>query len=388
MAIVSIVRCDTYELARVRRALIEALEPFGTIGAFVQPGQRVLLKPNLLMPVRPERAITTHPAVVEAMVGLVQDAGGEPFVIDSPGGPFHTGVIMRRLYRDTGMLAVSERTGVPLLYDVASVQVPTSDGVLIKRLDLLKVYQEADVIISLPKFKTHGLTAITGSIKNLFGLVPGMTKPAYHSKLPDVDAFCDMLLDIVVTIGPALSVMDGVVGLEGDGPSLGGTPRQIGVLLAGQDCVAIDAIASQIMGLSPDRLPLFQAAERRGWWPLDIQGVGTPLADVIVPGFVPSRASLRPAARGSWFMRPYHSVMRSLIPFPEPQPARCTACRTCVRMCPRQAIRIVDQLAVVDRKLCIRCYCCHEICPEAAIALQYSPLGRLMRWTGLWGRSI
>ena len=186
MTTVSIARCDTYELEQVRGALVQALKPLGGIGAFVQPGQRVMLKPNLLMPVRPERAITTHPAVVEAMVELVQKAGGEPVVIDSPGGPFHTPIVMWRLYRDTGMQAVSDRTGVPLLYDADSVQVSTPDGVLLKRLDLLKVYQEADVIISLPKFKTHGLTAITGSIKNLFGLVPGMTKPAYHAKLPEI----------------------------------------------------------------------------------------------------------------------------------------------------------------------------------------------------------
>ena len=225
MTVVSIAKCGTYELERVRCALADVLEPLGGICAFVQPGQRVMLKPNLLLPARPERAITTHPAVVEAMVELVQGAGGVPFVIDSPGGPFHTGVVMRRLYRDTGLQAVSERTGVSLLYDAASVQVSTPDGVLMKRLDLLRVYQEADVIISLPKFKTHGLTAITGSIKNLFGLVPGMTKPAYHSKLANVDAFCDMLLDIVAHVRPALSVMDGVVGMEGDGPGPSGTPR-------------------------------------------------------------------------------------------------------------------------------------------------------------------
>jgi uncharacterized protein (DUF362 family)/ferredoxin len=383
MTIVSIARCETYELELVRRALVEALEPLGGIGAFVQPGQRVMLKPNLLMPARPDWAITTHPTVIEAVVELVQEAGGDPFVIDSPGGPFHTGVVMRRLYHDTGLQAVSERTGVPLLYSAASVQVSTPDGVLMKRLDLLKVYREADVIISLPKFKTHGLTAITGAIKNLFGLVPGMTKPAYHSKLADVDAFCDMLLDIVAHVRPALSVMDGVVGMEGDGPGPKGTPRRVGVLMASADCVAIDSVASQIMNMNPDHLPLFQAAKRRGWWPMDIDIVGTPVAEVALPDFVPSRASSRRTARDSRFTRLYHSVMRTLVPFPVPQGDRCTACRTCVRMCPRHAITIVDKLAVVDRKLCIRCYCCHEICPEAAIDLQYSTLGQLVRRIGL-----
>lgn len=120
---------------------------------------------------------------------------------------------------------------------------------------------------------------------------------------------------------------------------------------------------------------------------MDIEVVGAPVAEVALPDFVLSRASSRPTARDSRFTRLYHKVMRSLIPFPVPQRDLCTACRTCVRMCPRQAIRIVDKLAVIDRRLCIRCYCCHEICPEAAIDLQYSTMGNLLRWTGLWGRS-
>ncbi|MBE9506627.1 MAG: DUF362 domain-containing protein, partial [Chloroflexi bacterium] len=190
MSTVSIVKCETYETEEVQCAVEAALAPLGGISAFVEPGQRVLLKPNLLLPVRPERAITTHPAVVEAMVRLVQEAGGEPFIIDSPGGPLHNRPGMHRLYRDTGLQEVAERTGVTLHYDATAVQVPTPDGVLLKRLDLLKVWQEADVVISLPKFKTHGLTFITGALKNLFGLIPGMIKPGYHSKLPDVDHFC------------------------------------------------------------------------------------------------------------------------------------------------------------------------------------------------------
>jgi uncharacterized protein (DUF362 family)/Pyruvate/2-oxoacid:ferredoxin oxidoreductase delta subunit len=386
VTVVSIAKCDTYELGNVRSALVEALEPLGGMGAFVSPGQRVLLKPNLLMPVRPERAVATHPAVVEVVVELVQEIGGEPFIADSPGGPLHTKVVMHRLYRDTGLQAVAERTGVVLYHDAEAVQVSTPEGMLLKRLDLLKAYQEADVIISLPKLKTHNLTTISGAIKNLFGLVPGMTKPAYHTKLPEVNIFCDMLLDIVAHVCPALSIMDGVVGLEGDGPGLHGTPRQVGVLLAGTDAVAIDATACRIMGLVPDRLPLFRAAERRGWWPMDIAVAGTPIAEVAVPDFRPPRItqSMTWGLGRGWATR---FATKALAPFPVPQRDRCTACRTCVHMCPQQAIDIVEQLAVVDYGRCIRCYCCHEICPEAAIDLRFSRLGRLMRWAGFLGRS-
>jgi len=385
MAVVSVVKCETYEIERVRQALITVLEPLGGIRAFVRPGQRVLLKPNLLMPARPERAITTHPAVVEAVVELVQSAGGEAVIFDS--GPVAAGLVVRRAYRDAGLMEVAGRTGAALCCDIAAIQVPAPESVLLKRLDLVKISQEVDVVISLPKLKTHNLTTITGAIKNLFGLVPGMTKTAYHAKLPDVDKFCDMLLDIAAYVRPALTVMDAVVGLEGNGPSMGGRPRQIGALLAGSDVVAVDAVVCQIVGLDPDELALFRAAQRRDWWPVEVAVVGAPVAEIAVPDFrLPETA--RPVAgrnRLSSFMT---KRTRLFIPFPVPQQGRCTACRTCERVCPMQAIRIVDRLAVVNRDHCIRCYCCHEMCPEAAIDLQVSWLGQLLRRTGLLGRLV
>jgi len=379
MPIVSLVRCSTYDLPELEAALRGLLEPLGGIGVFVEPGQRVLLKPNLLMPTHPERAITTHPAIVEAMIKLVREAGGEPFIADSPGGPLHTGAGMRRLYRNTGLEEVAERTGVPLHYDATAIQVPVPDGVLLKQLDLLKVWQEADVIIALPKLKTHGFTTITGAMKILFGLVPGLTKLGYHAKLPDLDRFCDMLLDVVACVQPTLFVMDGVLGIEGNGPSLHGSPRHVGVLLASKDAVAMDAVVCQIIGLDPDRLALFRAAARHGWWPVEVTVVGTPVPDVAVPDFrLPdtAHAATRRTDRG-WLSQWATHV---LTPRPVPQRGRCTACRTCVRSCPQQAITIVDRLAVVDDERCIRCYCCHEMCPEAAIDLEFSRLGRMLHW--------
>jgi uncharacterized protein (DUF362 family)/Pyruvate/2-oxoacid:ferredoxin oxidoreductase delta subunit len=384
MSTVSIIECDTYEIGHVHRAVVAALEPLGGIGAFVAPGQRVLLKPNLLAPVPFEWAITTHPAVVEAMVGLVQEVGGVPFIADSPAGPFHTGVGMPRLYKNTGLQEVAKRTGVALRHGTAAVQVPIPDGVLLKRLDLLKVWQESDVVISLPKFKTHGFAFISGAVKNLFGLVPGMAKSGYHSKLADIDRFCDMLLDIVACVRPALSVMDGIVGIEGNGPGLHGKRRDIGVLLASPNAVALDAIMCQIIRADPNDLALFRAAERRGWWPVEVGVKGTPLEEVTMPDFLhPVSRRAAESARGR--SRLSRFLTHALIPYPVPRDERCTACGTCVRMCPREAITIEDDLAVVDYDRCIRCYCCHEVCPEAAIDLQFSWVGKLLRQTGLLG---
>ncbi len=384
MSKVNLTQCQTYDLPAVKAALHRLLEPSGGIGAFVQPGQRVLLKPNLLLPASPERAITTHPAIVEGMVKLVREAGGEPFIIDSPGGPLHNRVGMNRLYQETGLRDVAERTDVPLRRDATAVQVSNPDGFLLKRLDLLEVWQEADVVIALPKLKTHSLTTITGAMKILFGLVPGLTKPAYHAKLPDVDRFCDMLLDVVARIQPALFVMDGILGMEGDGPGMQGTPRQVGVLLASRDAVAMDSVVCQIMGLEPDHLPLFRAAARRDWWPMEVTVQGTPVSKVAVSDYdLPSYSQTTTERDGrGWISR---MVTQSLTPRPIPKRERCTACGSCVRSCPQDAISILDRLAVVDQKNCIRCYCCHELCPEAAIDLELSLAGRILRLIGMLG---
>jgi uncharacterized protein (DUF362 family)/Pyruvate/2-oxoacid:ferredoxin oxidoreductase delta subunit len=384
VAKVSLVQCSSYDPPQVEAALRNLLEPLGGMQAFVEPGQRVLLKPNLLMPIRPERAITTHPAVVEAVVHLVQEQKADPFIAESPGGPLHNNVGMRRVYRDTGMMEVAGRTGVRLHYDGAASQVPAPTGILLKRIDIIDAWQDADAVIVLPKLKTHGKTTMTGGIKNLFGLVPGLTKTAYHAKLEGIDEFCDMLLDIVDLIRPALYIMDGIVALEGNGPSLGGTPRELGLLLASPDGVAIDAAACQVIRLDPDRLALFRAAARRGWWPREITFAGLSPEDVSVPNF-----SLPDSARADLTgdVRPpyWRWVMGAMTPLPVPKRERCTACGTCVVSCPRGAIAIVDRLAVVDSESCIRCYCCHEMCPEGAIDLEFSLLGRVLRRVGVLG---
>jgi heterodisulfide reductase subunit A-like polyferredoxin len=173
--------------------------------------------------------------------------------------------------------------------------------------------------------------------------------------------------------------------MEGSGPSLRGSPRHVGVLLASQDAVALDATVCQIIGLDPDQVALFQAAARRGWWPMDVAIAGTPIAEVTVPDFrMPESAQSAVRRASRRWIAPW--ATRALVPYPLPRRNRCTACRTCQRTCPVQAIDIVDRLAVVDYDRCIRCYCCHEMCPEAAIDLRFSLLGRIIRWTGMLGR--
>ncbi|PKP60861.1 hypothetical protein CVT91_04360 [Candidatus Atribacteria bacterium HGW-Atribacteria-1] len=391
---VSVVRCPDYDLERVETALKKSLNLLGGISRFVKPGQRVCLKANLLLPAGPEQAVTTHPSVIEALVNLVRKAGGKPFVADSPGGGVsYTEEGLRRVYQRTGLLELAERAGVELNWDTTVAQISFPEGKMMKRMDIIKPVLDADVVIAIPKLKTHMFTTFTGATKILFGVIPGLTKTGYHAKLADLEKFAEMLLDIVACVKPALFVMDGVLGMEGDGPGLHGTPREVGLLLVSPDAVALDVVASQVIGIDPGKIPMLQKAKTRGWWDGSLQSIevaGCPIEEIIIPDFKPPQLSLASYGLGNltFFQRllqPFFKPVLTLRPIPQCE--KCTACGTCVRSCPQKAISIVRKLAVVDDDKCIRCYCCHELCPEAAIELKSSWLGRLVRRRGAFGSS-
>jgi uncharacterized protein (DUF362 family)/NAD-dependent dihydropyrimidine dehydrogenase PreA subunit len=390
---VSVTRCGAYDVDLVRDSLRRLLEPLGGLAAFAQPGERILLKPNLLLAVEPARAITTHPALVEVLAGELLALGAQVIVFDSPGaGMPHTRGAMNRVYRRTGMAAAARRTGAELSFDLRVEGVGHPGGRLVRRVDLVRVLREVDGIISLPKLKTHTFMGFTGAVKNLFGAVPGLAKPGYHAKLPDAGAFADMLLDVVQLLAPRLHVMDGVLALEGDGPGTGGRPREAGLLLASSDPVAIDAVATRLVGMPWERVPTMSAAQQRGLWSGDLSGIevlapeGAGLDDLAVKGFALPRQAPDPTG----FMRTGRVVRTltqlandSLNATPRPAAGRCTACGNCVRACPTGAMSLRSGLAVVEKQRCIRCYCCHELCPQGAVELDISRLGRLIRGLGL-----
>ena len=382
---VIVVPCSDYEQDHVAESVSHALDLLGGMDRFVQPGQHVLIKVNLLSASAPERAITTHPAVVEAVVRAVQAAGGTAQIGDSPGSSvrFNEKSLLS-LYHVTGMSEVAARTGAQLMLDTRSAEVSFPEGKLLKRIEVIQAAIDADVIISIPKLKNHILTAFTGATKNMFGIVPGTRKALLHATPRSLSNFVDALLDILQWSSPALTIMDGVVGMEGNGPSAG-QPKAVGVILASRDGVALDAIAAEIVGLPLESIPLLRQAAARGWWTgqtEDIPVLGSPLDEVRVPDFIPARSNHHPESGVGVPLIDRYIVPRlvnALAVRPTPQGDRCTGCRSCVRACPRDAIVIRDGLARIDYGLCIRCYCCHEMCPEKAIELEQPRLSRLLR---------
>ncbi|MFZ5898020.1 MAG: DUF362 domain-containing protein [Bacillota bacterium] len=388
----SLVRCGTYEPGTVEAALRHSIDLIGGIEKYISPGWRVVLKVNLLTAAAPEKAITTHPSVVLALSNLVRGAGAHPVVADSPGPIPHTTAGLKMACRGAGLLELEEKGLLELNWDTGVVGLPCPSGKVIKRFEVMRPVAESDAVIAVPKLKTHMLTSLTGATKILFGVIPGYTKAGYHAKLQEGSQFAEMLLDIILAVKPALYVMDGIIALQGDGPGFHGQPRPLGLIMASDDAVAMDAVTCSLIGFDPMDIPMLRAAAGRGWWDgrMDSLNVkGESLKSLKVNDFVkPSRVTADPGSldRMVWHKRMWGPLFKqgfTLRPLPN---RRCTGCSTCVRVCPQKAVTLRQGRAWIDDERCIRCYCCHEMCPEAAIDLKYGLLGRTIRRLGMLGR--
>jgi len=367
MSKVSLVRCADYDLDHVCDAVGKAIDLLGGIEKFVRPGMKVLLKPNLLTARAPEDAVTTHPEVVRAVGRLVQKAGGTVWVGDSPGG---YGKNIDEIFEKSGLRHIA---GVE---DFELVKFSTAnfiDGIPIARQVL-----DADLVISIPKLKTHCVTVMTGAIKNTFGTVTGLYKAECHSRSPREDDLAKILVKVHSITKPGLTVVDGIVGMEGDGPG-GGSPRAVNVIMAGADAVAIDSCIAKIMGLDPLSVSVTKRAYEAGLGEADlskIEMLGDGLDNFIVRGFkLPQTMSLK------MIPRPILRWALGLVGFkPFIDENICARCDLCKTACPADCITIGKDNCGIDYKRCVRCLCCHEVCPYKAISIRRNLLTRLV-----WG---
>ena len=365
---VSVVRCDSYELEHVRRAVLAALAPLGGIERFVRPGMKVLLKPNLLSAAAPERAVTTHPAVMEAVASLVKEAGGEVWIGDSPAGPIADNP---RVWRASGALAVAERTASRLV----PFERATWRSLRGKDYFLAPPLFDADLVVDLPKLKTHNFALYTGAVKNLFGSVPGTRKTELHYHAPGIADFGHVLLDILELVRPGLTIMDGILGMEGEGPGRSGTPHHYGCVLAATDPVALDAVATKAMGYRPGEVLHLVQAEERGL------GVASPDRIRIVGEQDALEFGPLNLPRPRWYFNVPHWVAAPLRRAARKRPhvvaAMCIGCGKCVEVCPRQVITPGRPPSFALRN-CIGCLCCAEVCPQGAIEVRRNLIARLL----------
>lgn len=367
-AIVAIKYCPEYT-ADVENTLRAGVDELGGMAKFIKSGQRVLLKVNLLMKKRPEDAVTTHPNVVEAAVRLVQEVGGIPIIGDSPGGPY-TMAALNTIYTRSGLRDVAERTGAILNENLEQIVVSHPEGRITKSLTITKSVTDADVVITLSKLKTHGMMTFTGAVKILFGVIPGLQKAEYHFKMSDTKAFAHLLVDIATFVKPSLSIMDGIVGMEGAGPSAG-KPRDIGALLVSEDPFALDVVATNLIGLKPEKVSTIMAAREQGFVSrmeeIELKGDDRTLwriQDFEVPKAVGVNfLDSAPMPQG---VRRF--LMDRVRPRPQFNHELCKGCKDCVNNCPSQALVLNDKLRpIVDLNACIRCFCCQELCPQQAV---------------------
>ncbi|UMZ72732.1 DUF362 domain-containing protein [Natranaerofaba carboxydovora] len=375
---VSITKCKSYEERLVDEALDELMNYIGGFESYIQPGMKVLLKVNLLSAKPPEKAVTTHPVIVKVLCQKIKELGATPWVGDSSGG------ILPNQNPTTKALQVSEieqavlsARGEVLNFDkCGAVKVDNPGNKTFPEVYIAKPIFDADLVISVPKFKTHGLTLFTGSVKNMFGCVPGSLKRDYHRKAPRLNDFARILADIYNLTLPSLTIMDGILGMEGDGPS-GGNPKDIGLLLASSDGASLDEVAAKIAGLSSGTLPTGKACASMGYGVIDLSEIELPgkIEDWRLKDFQPPQNPMVIANFLPGFL--VSGMLNQLKTLPDVSYDECVGCNICRDSCPVEAIDISRSKANINWNSCIECLCCHELCPEKAIRL--TPKGVLSK---------
>ena len=324
--------------------------------------KRVLIKPNLLRASEAKEGIVTHPAVLRAVVEKVETMGPASIVVGDNPGIFGYGA-NEESFKKTGLMEAAKGYYQNIGNDSQKVDFNPD---FMSAVSISQAVLDADIIISLPKFKTHGLTVITGAIKNSYGFLPGAQKAKLHKAAGSAERFHEMLVDVFRLRVPDLFLVDAVVGMEGNGPA---SPdlRNIGLILASDNAVALDGVIATMMGCEPGRLRFLQKAKKVGLGDYDLSrieiiGELRQLPDFKLPP-LGGEATLRNEAMQAGLHR------RTLLR-PQADPKLCTSCGICIDQCPVSALSMNDHIPQVDTDTCITCFCCQEICPEKAITLK------------------
>lgn len=381
---VALIPLSAYDQPLVDAAVRQGVDLLGGIRQFVRPEEKILLKPNLLSRALPQKAITTHPAVFSAVCKLLREEGCAHLSYgDSPGNPTTT---PERAAEGAGIAEAAAHFGVERADFSSGSIVSFPQGHTAKSFYLCRGVQEVDAMINLCKMKTHALERITGAVKNLYGCITGVNKAAGHAAYPNSDVFAAMLADLNLCVRPRLHIMDGVVAMEGNGPT-SGTPVEMNVLLLSADPVALDAVFAALIHLDPAAVPTCVQGVKAGLGVMDEDAI-----EVVTPEGPLTLTQAR-LQYGKADFDVFRGVIRKgflfnfmpLLPFLQTRPRvdtkKCIACGVCEESCPvpEKAVHSGHgRKAKYDYKKCIRCYCCQEMCPVKAIEVYRHPLTKLL----------
>ena len=364
-----IVREAAYHYETLKPLVFEIMETLG--GEKIKEHRQVLIKPNLLTTAKPDEAVLTHCLVVKAVVEYVLSKGVIPQVSDSPALGSFQKILQESGLQDAlrGMTVICKEFREPCSVDIGS-----PFGVV----ELARDAVEAELIINLPKLKTHEQMLLTLGVKNMFGCVVGLRKSEWHLRMgANRGMFARLLVLISERLKPAFTLIDGILALEGEGPGKRGKPRQLGLLIAGDDALTVDAAVCRMFGLEPDRLPTLKAAREMAFLTeaAEMEGTVPSIPDFQLP-------SLSPLIYGPELLHGF--IRRHLLQRPVCDGELCRMCGKCREFCPAAAIGQVPigqagSEVAFDYERCIRCYCCIEVCPAGALHAREPFAGKIVR---------
>jgi len=374
---VTLVRCESYEPSEISAAVRRGIALLGGIGQFARSSENILLKPNLLSAHKPSENVTTHPEIVKAVAEVLIGNNVTVTIGDStPRGRLAT------VYRTTGIQKVAEDLGLTLADFETGRQVSYPAGIRNKQFTIAEGVLKADGLFSLPKLKTHHLTRFTATIKNQYGCIPGILKPALHVALPGVDDFSKMLVDLNLLLRPRLCIMDAIEAMDGNGPS-SGTTYHLNLLAFSADPVALDSVACRIIDIKPEMVRTNYWGAQFGLGKMDdaeIEILGEDISKFHAPDFKIER---QPEMRFNEAWR-YRRLKNYITHRPVIDPDKCKMCGECVDQCPQIPKALswrktqAGRPPVFDYLVCIRCFCCQEVCPHKAIDIKVPVLRRII----------
>ncbi len=361
-------KCKSYSKEEVRLSLEDMFNKLGGIEKYIDIGETVLLKVNLVMEKSPDKHATTHPVIAEELAKLLIKYGAKVIIGDVPGGPY-TKSRINKIYVVSGMKDAAENSGASLNYTPGTHSV-NMNGLLLKRLDYNDIIR-VDKIVNVCKCKTHQMMSYTGAVKNLYGCLPSNLKAAFHFSHSNYDDFANILIDICESVKPVLHVMDAVIGMQGNGPT-SGTPKEVGLILCSSNPYDLDRVAIKVMNYKDSEVPTVYNSIKRNLATEkyeDINIIGVNIEDYVIPDYeriLDTRFKNMPRFLNKIVSR----LMRKRPKFIK---SKCVKCGVCKDACPAKIINIDNSKKVPYYKhdKCIRCFCCQELCPYEAIEIHY-----------------
>jgi len=375
MTQVSVVKCEDYDNRLLKERIIRSLEPLGGLSLFAKPGDRVLLKPNLLSGKPAAACVTTNPSFVATVASLLLDYGCTPVVGDSP--PILSG---HKVASKSGLTDELNRIGVKLIDFKTPTKLTVREGSTFKDIFVAQEVLDADCVINLPKVKTHTHMVLTACVKNMFGAVIGKDKSRWHLKAGvSNECFAQMLIDLYLGLSPELTIADMIMTMEGNGPS-SGTPKYVGAIVAGSDCIAMDSVICDILKIPTGAVyTLKEARKLDGGTHTDISSI-----EVICDSMDEIRKNaagfkLARKTNADFGLKPFlNKLLRdTLTGKPVIDKKRCTYCKSCEDICPADIMKISKEEIIIDYEKCIKCFCCQEICPNSAVSVKQGILLKL-----------